>query len=54
MVHLSRLALTRPIITTLLELADATSRNLDFAHRPGVRVSYGEETITETSLLGKV
>ena len=40
-----------PLVTTLLELADATSHNLDFAHRPGVRVSYGEETITETSLL---
>lgn len=40
-----------PVVTTLLELADATSHNLDFAHRPGVSVSYGEETITETSLL---
>ena len=40
-----------PVVTTLLELADATSHNLDFAHRPGVRVSYGEETITETNLL---
>ena len=40
-----------PVVTTLVELADATSHNLDFAHRPGVRVSYGEETITETNLL---
>ncbi len=40
-----------PVVTTLLELADATSHNLDFAHRLGVRLSYGEETITETGLL---
>ena len=40
-----------PVVTTLLELADATSHNLEFSHRPGVRVSYGEETITETNLL---
>ena len=46
-----RLSLNLPVVTTLLELADATSHNLDFAHRPGVRVSYGEETITETNLL---
>ena len=46
-----RPGLNPPVVTTLLELADATSHNLDFAHRPGVRVSYGEETITETSLL---
>ena len=39
------------IVTTLLELADATSHNLAFSHRPSVRVSYGEETITETNLL---
>lgn len=39
------------IVTTLLELADATSHNLEFSHSPGVRVSYGEETITETNLL---
>ena len=35
---------------TLLDLADATSRNLEFSHRPGVSVSYGEETTTETNL----
>ena len=46
-----RLSLNPPVVTTLLELADATSHNLDFAHRPGVRISYGEETITETNLL---
>lgn len=40
-----------PVVTTLLELADATSHNLRFAHRPDVRLSYGEETITETNLL---
>ena len=36
---------------TLLELGDATSRNLEFSHRDDVCVSYGEETITETNLL---
>ncbi len=36
---------------TLLELGDATSRNLEFSHRNDVWVSYGEETITETNLL---
>ena len=36
---------------TLLELGDATSRNLEFSHRDDVSVSYGEETITETNLL---
>lgn len=40
-----------PIVRTLLELADATSHNLAFSHRPYVVVSYGEETITETNLL---
>ena len=39
------------VVTTLLELADGTSHNLEFSHRPGVFVSYGEETITETNLL---
>ena len=39
------------IVTTFLELGDATSRNLEFAHRPDVSVSYGEETITENNLL---
>ena len=36
---------------TLLELGDVTSRNLEFAHRRDVFVSYGEETITEQNLL---
>ena len=36
---------------TLLELGDATSRNLEYSHREDVFVSYGEETITETNLL---
>ena len=36
---------------TLLELGDATSRNLGFSHCDDVWVSYGEEAITETSLL---
>ncbi len=39
------------LLNSLLELAHATSQNLDFAHRKGVNVSYGEETITETNLL---
>ena len=39
------------LLKTLLELGDATSQNLEFAHGPGVFVSYGEETITETNLL---
>lgn len=39
------------LLNTLLELGHATSQNLEFAHRPGVFVSYGEETITETNLL---
>ena len=39
------------LVTTFLELGDATSRNLEFSHRPDVYVSYGEETITETNLL---
>ena len=39
------------IALTFLELGDATSRNLGFAHRDDVYVSYGEETITETNLL---
>ena len=36
---------------TLLALGDETSRNLEFAHRDDVFVSYGEETITEHNLL---
>ena len=40
-----------PLVTSLLELGDATSRNLEFSHQPDVLVSYGEETITETILL---
>lgn len=39
------------LVYSLLELAHATSQNLAFAHLPGVEVSYGEETITETNLL---
>lgn len=39
------------LLNSLLELAHATSQNLEFAHRKGVNVSYGEETITETNLL---
>lgn len=39
------------MVTTFLELGDATSRNLKFSHCPDVYVSYGEETITETNLL---
>ncbi len=39
------------LVNTLLELGHATSQNLEFAHRSGVFVSYGEETITETNLL---
>ena len=39
------------ILTTFLELGEATSRNLEFAHRRDVSVSYGEETITENNLL---
>ena len=43
--------MTASITATLLELGDATSRNLEFSHRDDVWVSYGEETITETNLL---
>lgn len=39
------------LLNTLLDLGHATSQNLEFAHRPDVFVSYGEETITETNLL---
>jgi hypothetical protein len=39
------------LLNSLLQLAHATSQNLEFAHRKGVNVSYGEETITETNLL---
>lgn len=39
------------LLNSLLELAHATSENLAFAHKSGVHVSYGEETITETNLL---
>ncbi|SIT02021.1 hypothetical protein SAMN05421772_112133 [Paracoccus saliphilus] len=39
------------LLYSLLELAHATSKNLGFAHRDDVHVSYGEETITETNLL---
>ena len=43
--------MTSPMSTTLLELGDATSQNLEFSHRRDVLLSYGEETITETNLL---
>jgi len=39
------------LLHTLLELGHSTSKNLEFAHSPNVKVSYGEETITETNLL---
>ena len=39
------------IVTTFLELGDATSHNLEFSHCKNVFVSYGEETITENNLL---
>jgi hypothetical protein len=34
------------LLYSLLELADATSQNLLFAHQNDVYVSYGDETIT--------
>lgn len=39
------------LVASLLQLGDATSRNLEFSHRDDVFVSYGEETITESNLL---
>jgi len=39
------------LLHTLLELGHSTSQNLEYAHLPDVKVSYGEETITETNLL---
>ena len=39
------------LTATLLDLGDATSRNLEFSHRANVSISYGEETITESNLL---
>ncbi len=39
------------LLHTLLELGHSTSKNLEFAHSPDVKVSYGEETITEMNLL---
>lgn len=39
------------IASTLLELGDSTSRNLEFSQRDDVHISYGEETITEFNLL---
>ena len=39
------------LVHTFLELGDATSRNLAFSHCTKGRLSYGEETITETNLL---
>ena len=48
---MTRAAEVRDMTATLLDLGDATSRNLEFSHRHDVAVSYGEETITETNLL---
>ena len=39
------------IVATFLDLGDATSRNLKFAHRSNEYISYGEETITESNLM---
>lgn len=39
------------LLRTLLELGHSVSKNLEFVHSPDVKVSYGEETITETNLL---
>lgn len=41
----------RSLLHTFLELGDAVSRNLAFAHANDVKISYGEETVTETNLL---
>ena len=41
----------RTLLYTFLELGDAVSRNLAFAHANDGKISYGEETITETNLL---
>jgi hypothetical protein len=42
---------TISITKALVELADEVSRNLSFAYQDNIRVSYGEETITESCLL---
>ena len=42
---------TVSITKVLAELADEVSRNLSFAYQDNIRVSYGEETITESCLL---
>ena len=39
------------LVSTLVQLGDTTSRNLEFSYRPDVPVRYGEETITESNLL---
>jgi hypothetical protein len=39
------------LLHTLLKLGHSTSENLKFAHSPDVKVSFGEETITEMNLL---
>lgn len=41
----------RTLLQTFLELGDAVSRNLAFAHANDGKISYGEETVTETNLL---
>ena len=40
------------LLHTFLELGDAVSRNLAFAHANDDKISYGEKTVTETNLLG--
>ena len=42
---------TLQLRAAMMELAHATSQNLEFSYRPDVPVSYGEETITESNLL---
>ena len=39
------------LLHTFLELGDAVSRNLAFAHANDDKISYGEKTVTETNLL---
>ncbi|PDT33217.1 hypothetical protein CO671_25755 [Rhizobium sp. M10] len=39
------------LLHTLLELGHSTSQNLEFSQSPGVKISFGEETITESNLL---
>jgi hypothetical protein len=48
---LERDTLTQSMLLTFLELGDATSVNLQFAHTCHGGIFYGEETITESNLL---